>query len=100
MYKVLSGEDHSHVVFASFYRKYKGITKYVNSMYYYGDCTIPIVDRVLTPLREMIDSYSTEMYSTLDAAGGKFLVKTHDYLYFSFNSIDKLPELEGVEVIC
>lgn len=87
-------------VFASYYRKYKKITEYVNNIYYFGDSSIPILERSILPLREQVNKYRDETLQYLDNVGGKYLVQTHDFLYFAFNSQAKIPEIKGAKKIC
>lgn len=103
IYNILSGGNESYdlnKMFASIYRRYPKVSEYVSNLYYYGDASIPIIDRCIKPLREMVDNYGKHMYETLTSYGGKYLVQTHDILYFSFLKDDKIKELKGVDIIC
>ncbi len=103
LYSVVAGSCDKYDVaqlFASFYRRYPCVTEYVNEKYYYGDDSVPMLERCLLPLRDKVDEYGSYMYDKMKGLGGKFLVRTHDLLYFAFNSVASLRELEGVEFIC
>lgn len=103
IYSVLAGESPKYDpvrVFASFYRKYSGITSYVNDKYYYGDDSIPIFDRSVLPLREMVDSYKESVKELLLGRGGKYLIESKDFVYFAFNVCPDLSDIKGVTVIC
>ena len=103
LYRLVSGscsEDDHRKLFASFYRKYKPITAYVNNLYNYGEKQIPIVERTLSAIRELINTYREEVMLELSAKGGKYLVATHDYLYYAFTPGVVLPNIKGAKVIC
>lgn len=103
LYKLVSGscDDSEHrQLFASFYRKYKPITAYVNNLYNYGEKNIPIIERTVVPIREMIDAYRAEVAELFATKGGKYLTTTHDYVYYAFVPGATLPELKGIKVIC
>lgn len=102
IYKIVSGScenDAFHYeLFASYYRRYKGIRKYVNDLYYYGNKEVPIVIRTLLPIREILNEHNIEMQTKLKDMGGKFLVSTHEYIYFAFVQGMDLPDWEGIKV--
>lgn len=103
IYSILSGSEYPYdavKVFASFYRKYPSVTSYVNDKYTYGDESLDLFKRCVLPLREMVEQYSSEMSEKLLCLGGKFLVKTHDILYFAYNDATEVSKLKGVELIC
>lgn len=103
LYKLVSGtgnkQEHLEL-FASFYRKYVGITEYVNQLYYFGESDIPIVPRVLQEVREVINDYRSEVAKQFESAGGKYLLHTHDYLYYAFKGNNSIPEVKGLTIIC
>lgn len=103
LYKLVSGtcstEEHRQL-FASFYRKYKPITTYVNNLYNYGEKDIPIIERTVVPVRAMIEDYRNEVSEVFTAKGGKYLTRTHDYVYYAFVPGAALPEMKGITVIC
>lgn len=103
IYTILAGEHELYDVnnvFASYYRKYKTITEYVNEKYYYGDDSIPMLERCILPLRNEVNSYRDDVLETFTNAGGKYLVQTHDFVYFAFTPNAKVPDMKGVKVIC
>ena len=102
-YTILSGEHpiyNANEILASYYRKYKTFTDYVNDRYFYGDASIPLLERCALPLRERVDAYKNEMMQYLSDMGGKFLIQTCDFLYYAFNSTARIPEVKGAKVIC
>lgn len=103
LYKLISGSTskNEHLeLFQSYYRRYAGITAFVNEIYYYGESEIPIVPRVLQRVRDMINNYREEVMLQLQESGGKFLVHTHDYLYFAYKGNTVIPNVKGVTIIC
>lgn len=103
LYCIMSGSEEKYVgkdVFSSFYRKYKKVRTYVNNKYHFGDESIPIYERCIIPLRSRVDSYHTEIYELFKSAGAKYLIDTHDFIYFSFVTKDAIPEMNGVKIIC
>lgn len=103
LYTILAGEHilyNVNDVFASYYRKYKKVTAYVNEMYYYGDASVPILERSILPLREKVENYRNEIVDTITNSGGKFLVQTHDFVYFAFVPDARIPDVKGAKIIC
>lgn len=103
LYTILCGEHAIYdvnSVFASFYRKYPKVTEYVNDIYHYGNNSIPILERAILPLRERVNNYRDEMMKILSSSGGKYLLHTHDFLYFAYTPNAKIPDVQGVKIIC
>ncbi len=103
LYTVLSGDNHDcdlNKAFGFLYGNFKDFTCYVNDKYHYGDDTIPIIERCVMPLRSTVDNYKKKMYQSLCDTGGKYLVETHDILYFAYMDTAVLPSIEEMEVIC
>lgn len=92
-------QDHEEL-FASYYRCYKSVMTYINDKYYYGDNNLPLIPRTLEPLRKMIDEEYDNVSRQLSDAGGKYLLHTHDYVYFAFRNKENIPNLKGLKVIC
>lgn len=102
-FQILSGDDRYYdlkKVFASYYRKYKKVTEYVNNLYVYGNNVIPMFDRAVKPLRNRVDNYTQECITYLRDHGGKYLVESADYIYFAFEVLPDLSKLSGVTIIC
>lgn len=87
---------------ASYYRKYSAITEHVNSLYaIMGNTEKPLVTIVLHDALEQIRQYEDFVMRYLGDRGGKFLVSTHDYVYYAFRSKpEEFSDLKGVTVIC
>lgn len=103
VYAIVAGTDTPYdyrKVFASFYKKYPEFRGYVNDLYFYGDTSVPIVNRVVEQLRILINQYRKNMSDCFDGAGGKYLLYTHDFIYYSFKNNEVIPDREGVCVIC
>lgn len=103
LYKLVSGscnKDEHMELFASFYRRYENVTAFINDLYYFGNTEVPIIPRTLQKVREMIDSNRTEMLSLFENAGAKYLVETHDYIYYAFKGNNVVPDVKGVKIIC
>lgn len=104
VYKLVSGsckDQKEHIeIFASAYRRFHKFALYVNQIYYYGETNIPIIPRVLSPVRDSIDSYRKEVTEELTLEGGKYLTHTNDYLYYGFKGSGDIPTLKGASVIC
>lgn len=102
MLNILAGEckdDYNELV-ASFYTRFPKFRAYMNESYSFGDNDTPIIDRAILPLRRMVDEYSTAMMQTLHDMGGKYLLRTHDYLYYAFNVKPDIKALKGATIIC
>lgn len=103
LYKIVSGsctEEEHNALIASFYRRFPEVTEYINNLFYYGEKSIPINQRVVSAIAEIVEEYKNTVLTTLTNAGGKYLVLTHDYVYFSFIKKPELSELKGVNFIC
>lgn len=82
------------------YRRYPKFRAYMNDRFYYGDPSIPIIDRVIQPLRERIDEYTDRIFPMLKVNRGKYLMRSRDYLYFAYNVTPELKIERGVHIIC
>ena len=103
MYCVLAGESDTYDVnkiFASSYRKFKKLMAYVNDKYYYGNPDIPIYERAVLPLCDMVKEYCTFVHNKLNQLGGKYLVEDRYNVYYAFNIIPDVSDLKGAIVIC
>ena len=103
LFDIVSGETEEGIyneLVSSFYNKYKGFMSYVNDRYFYGDDMVPIIERSVLPLRQKVDEYSKELSTKLSNMGGKFLISTHDYLYYMFRTKPDITDFEGVTLIC
>ena len=87
-------------VFASYYRKYKKVTAYVNESYIYGNDEIPLFERTMLPLRSKINAYKDDTRKKLEGMGGKYLVESKDFLYYAFNVKPDVTDLRGACIIC
>lgn len=103
-YKLVAGSTETqaeHIeLFESFYRRFEKFTAYVNNLYYYGESTIPLIPRVLNELRDVINANADASAQLLNNSGGKYLVHTHDYLYYGFKKVVAVPEVKGSLKIC
>lgn len=101
LYSLLSGSHEDiNKLFASFYRRFPEIRAYVNDKFLYGDESVPLLERSLFPLRKQVDDYRVDVFNDLNSRGGKYLVTTHDYIYFAFKSTAVLPDIKGAIKIC
>lgn len=100
LYNMLAGNKDYQTILMSYYRKFQSFRILVNDAYYYGDDTIPIVERVLLPLRQEINEFAQKTSGKLKDAGGKYLVLSHDYLFYAFHDSSRVPEIEGAKYVC
>jgi len=99
----MSGSDANYVpqeIFASFYRKFPNVRSYINELYHFGDSSTPLFDRCVNPLVERVRDHREVTLNTFMNSGAKYLVETHDYIYFSFVNKDAIPDVNGVKIIC
>ena len=102
VYRLVSGNisDESYrKLLCSYYMKYSSFCNYVTDKYIFGDKNIPLIRRIIEPARDIISLHTEEVCNTLKNSGGKFLMVTHDYVYYSYNH-DNIPELRGMTKIC
>ena len=76
------------------------MTEYVNDIFYYEESNIPIIPRVLNHMRDTISDYREQIGKIMENSGGKYLIHTHDYLYYAYKGTNKIPEVEGLCIIC
>lgn len=100
VYKVIAYNDNLNDLFASYYRRFPTFRAYVNEVYAFGDNSVPIIDRVVNPLREKVKENGVSVYETLYNMGGKYLLRTHEYLYFAFNTKPNVNCIKGAVCIC
>lgn len=94
-------EEYSKI-FQSYYRKYATFANYVTNITMFGDSSIPWIYRVMRPIRESIECYKQEVDTMVRSAAGtkvKFLMHTHDYVYYSYLR-GKPLSIEGGTIIC
>ena len=100
VYSVIAGTDSINDMIASFYRRFPTFRTFVNDIFNYGNDAIPITDRVVTELRKQVFDYHNQMFNYFDRVGGKYLISTHEYLYFAFNSVPDIANIKGASIIC
>lgn len=104
VYRLVSGsinDDKYRDLLCSYYLKYSSFCNYVTEKYIFGDKDVPLIRRIIEPAREIISLHKNEVCNTLIAAGGKYLMETHDYVYFAFASNNtSIPDVRGMIVIC
>lgn len=102
-YSIISGncdDETLNTRFASYYRKYSKVTEYVNRLYEAGSTGIPLVEQLREALSNTVKSYTDFVRESAEQCGGKYLVTTHCYMYYAFAKSSKLPEINGVKIIC
>lgn len=103
VYRLVSGsisDEGYRKLLCSYYMKYSGFCNYVTDKYIFGDKNIPLIRRIVEPARDIISLHKTEVCSELKASGGKYLMETHDYIYYAFSASSSIPEVRGMTVIC
>ena len=100
VYSVIAGTSQVNDLIASFYRRYPTFRTFVNEIFNYGNDAIPITDRVVTELRKRVFDYHNKMYSYLDNVGGKYLISTHEFMYFAFSSVPDITHIKGATIVC
>lgn len=103
LYKLLSGScsiEEQKTLLSVYYRRYPKITEFVNNLFHYGNKDVPILNRVVNEVQPVIASYKDTVSTLVSDKGGKYLTYTHYYLYYAFNYMPDLSELEGVSFIC
>lgn len=102
-YSLVSGncsDEQYHKILQSYYVKFASFTNYVNYTFLFGDTNIPAIKRLIDPIRKIIDDYTEELLEEIKNTGGKFLMRTHDYIYCAY-SIKNEPSFDKeVVYIC
>jgi hypothetical protein len=102
VYKLVSGnitDEEYRKLICSYYSKYASFANFIDDKYIFGDKSVPLIARITEPVRKMIDDYTNEVKSSLNSAGGKYLMESHDYIYYSFKH-KEYPKLKGMDIIC
>lgn len=102
-YSLVSGNCDDEVLrqrFASYYRKYSKVMGYINTVYEQGSVGIPLLEQVLADVKTLISAYTEQVSNVMENAHGKYLVTTHLYAYYAFIEKSKIPNLEGLKLIC
>lgn len=87
-------------IFYSYYKKFASFRRVINDAYYYGNDSIPLFDRVVYPIRSELDKHKLEISDQLKNSGGKFLLNTHDYIYYAYPVGATIPDVIGGTKIC
>lgn len=101
-YSIVSGNCDDDILnkrLASYYRKYEKVTEWVNNLYEVGTSTEPLAVQVTERVKGIISAYQDYVKELMSNCGGKYLVSTHCYMYYSFNNGLTIPELKGTKVI-
>lgn len=102
-YSIVSGNCDDDILrrrFASYYRKYIKVMRYVNNVYECGSTDRPLMDQVLEDVKCKLSSYTEEVSNVMNEVHGKYLVTTHLYAYYAFSDKSNTPSLEGLKLIC
>lgn len=104
LYELVSGNCSNarmYELIQSLYQKYSAFANYVTEVILFGDTNVPEVTRLFAPVRSMIDSYAMSSINMGKACGGKFLLRTHDYVYLAYEGDvhDLYKDVAGVTFI-
>lgn len=100
IYNIIAGKGDTCDAVSSCYRRFKEFREYVNNCYFFGDDSVPIVDRLVDPMRESVNDYMSQCKQMLSAMGGKYLITTHSYVYFAFNNKPNIDNIKGAITVC
>lgn len=98
LYELVSGDvtdEEFRLLISSYYKRFAAFANYVDEKYLFEDESVPLLIRIIKPVREMIDAYSESLIARSKQWGGKYLGKHCDYLYFLFTHRYELP-FQGV----
>lgn len=83
----------------SYYKRYSAFANYVDEKFLFEDPNIPLVARIIGPVRRSIRSYEECIIDSCKRFGGTYLGNHQDYAYFAFKS-NRFPELEESWCLC
>lgn len=103
LYKLVSGPDSDELfrsLLTSYYKRYYAFANYVDNQYVFEDQSVPLVVRIIQPVRNQIDECAASAKRLCQIYGGKHLGNDKDYSYFWFDNTDLLPSIEGGRLLC
>lgn len=102
LYKLLSASGVTNrvyqILFERAYLDSERFRFYVDGQFLFKSPEENLLSVVIAPLREKVDKYQVELFNRLTSSGFKYLMSTHDYVYYA-TSKAPIPELEGLTVI-
>lgn len=101
LYELVSGNTvEPRKLLKSYYSKFPMFREFVNDEFYFGDTSKDIYDRILAHMQRTINDCANETQDACILTGGKYLVMTHDFLYYAYKSRHAIPKVVGGTVIC
>lgn len=102
LYCLVSGSVESNMDYSllleSYYKKFVAFANYIDASIMFEDSERNLLQNIMIPIRNTIESYKVDMKSIISEAGGKLVLDTHDYLYFAFKA-DEYTPIDGVEIV-
>ena len=103
-YCLVSGsctDDKYRSVIKSYYKKFIAFGNYINHIFIFGDKSLPYITRIIKPARAAIDEYYQTVCEEIENTGAKYLMRTHEYVYFAVPAtVHYETALKGVKIIC
>lgn len=103
-YMLISGsctDERWREIMVSYYTRFDAFAQYVNDKVLFSSNNIATWFAIIDPLRTQIDTYAEAVMTYMADNGAKFLMRTHDYLYYATpKTREWIPDVGGVKVIC
>lgn len=102
LYTLLSGpksDEELRALLTSYYKRYMAFANYVDNQYLFEDQSVPLIQRIIQPIRETLKDYEQTIIKLCVRSKGEYLGNDMDYAYFSFPEKGKLPKIEG-SILC
>lgn len=103
VYRMVSGtcsDSAFQGLLCSHYKRFAAFANFVDERYLFGDSSIPLASRIITPAREAIRAYSEKVCRISAPWRGTRMGEHQDYLYIAFSSLDNIPDLRGGSPLC
>ena len=98
LYILLSGpgsDQELQALLMSYYKRYMAFANYVDNQYLFEDQSKPLIQRIIYPIRCIIQDYEAQIIRQCERRNGEYLGNDRDYAYFKFPEKGRLPNIEG-----
>lgn len=102
LYELVAGtvsDKEFQILITSYYKRYSAFANYVDEKYLFEEKSLPLISRIIGPVRETIQQYEQRVIAISKQYSGTYLGNHQDYAYFSFKT-EFLPEFDESSRLC
>lgn len=102
VYSLVSGnvsDEKYRDILTSYYTRFYSFANYVDEKFLFEPDDIPLIRRLVEPVRKIIDTYAQNIVQVMTKNNGTLVLRSHDYLYFYFKR-ESVPRVEECKFIC